>query len=296
MNDPTPPASPLDGPDEELVRRALDGEASSAERDSIDADPRLAAALAHQRQVVLALAEPVAVLPPSEIDAMVARALDAAAGADADAGAAVPPPGAAPSTSTTRLDHGRDRSRRPAWGGWAAAAAVLVLLGVGAVVVRAASSGSDAADTASMASAPTTTSPATPERSPLAGGENSTASESATDQAAAGAAAFDPDILALGPLDDALTADELIDRALTTTTVQRQSQAPPVQDSAVTEELVELVTCVSELAPTQVLSAFGHGTVAGRPVDVVVVIDERTGVGRALVIGPDCTLEAERAL
>ena len=176
MTDDHSTLDPTSGPiDDELVSAVLDGEATPAERALVEGSVEGRARLA-QFRAVAAAAETVAPLPPTVVDQLVGRALDAAA----------------PVSAPAPVDLPRRRARRDGgelWRRWgtavaAVAAVVIVVAGIVALGKTAGrSSSSDSASSAAEASGAVT--------STIAGGDTS---------ARAAAGIVPPD---LGPLSDA---------------------------------------------------------------------------------------------
>jgi hypothetical protein len=304
MTDLTP--HPPDGhePDAELLRRALEGEATPVELAAIGDDSRLAAELARQRRVVADLGRPVAPLSDSTVESMIARALDEGAAGTATDAQEHPRPTPDPSvtTITDRRDRRPDRNRR--WAGWAAAAAaVVLLLGLGTVLVRGVSSSSS--DTASSSADGGSAAPTSlAESATRSGGENATPESAGGDSSARSTAgANDQAVVPPTPVPFAaqlavLTVDEVGAAPSIDALVEQVLAAPPTitgsggsgEEGAAPDDLV---ACLDSRAFVGTVVRWARGTADGRLIDVIVL--SRPGLGdEVLAIGPECTIERAR--
>jgi hypothetical protein len=301
--DPTGPDAidDLDGPDQGLVRRALDHEATAAELEALHADPRLSEVLARQRGALDQLTEPVAPLSGSTVDAMVARALT-----QGGLGDAAVTSGDGPPSPTTSLAEHRVQREPVRWGNWAAAAAaVVLLLGIGTVVVRAA--GSSSTDTASSGSAELSS--------------ESSADDAAADQAAAGAARAQSgaesaggaadrsppspttvvptsdQLASFGPQDvgDTVTIDALVDRVLDPQAFDGSNTAlvPSAGDQGAVGAAEELAACLASRSIGGTVERWVRGLVEGQAIDVVVLSHPVLGP-QVVAVGPGCSIERAR--
>jgi hypothetical protein len=169
MTDDRPP---IDSSDEELVSAYLDGEATPAERERVEADPQLLDLVDAYRSAAAAVGSPVMPLDQPRRDAMVSAALAVLDDRDAR------PDAGRPSAEVAQLSARRRwTSRAP---GLAAAAAILFLVGIGLVL---SSNGSDRDQQAEVS----------------ASADRSTSEEELKSQDATGGAAEDGDSGSTGP-------------------------------------------------------------------------------------------------